>query len=34
MRTVFFHKYNMRDTLGIKSDAELVRYAMKNHMLV
>ena len=33
-RTVAFHKYNMRDTLGIKSDAELVRYAMNNHMLV
>ena len=33
-RTVAFHKYNMRDTLGIKSDVELVRYAMNNHMLV
>ena len=32
-RTVAFHKYNMRDALGLRNTAELIHYAMKNHML-
>lgn len=32
-RTVAFHKYNVRVKLGIKTDAELVMYAMKNHVV-
>jgi DNA-binding CsgD family transcriptional regulator len=32
-RTVAFHKYNMRDTLGVTTDSELVRYAMKINLL-
>jgi DNA-binding NarL/FixJ family response regulator len=30
-RTVAYHKYRMMDTLGIKSSAELVRFAVKTH---
>jgi DNA-binding NarL/FixJ family response regulator len=32
-RTVAFHKYKMMDVLGAKSDADLVRYAVRNHMV-
>ena len=32
-RTVAFHKYRIMDVLGTKSNAELVRYAMRNHMV-
>jgi DNA-binding NarL/FixJ family response regulator len=32
-RTVAFHKYNIRTTLGITSDAEMITYAVKNHMV-
>jgi DNA-binding NarL/FixJ family response regulator len=32
-RTVAFHKYRIRDTLGAKSDADLVKYAIRNHMI-
>ena len=32
-RTVAFHKYRMMETLGIKSSAELVRYAVRNRMV-
>jgi DNA-binding NarL/FixJ family response regulator len=32
-RTVAFHKYQMRAVLGAHSDAELVRYALRNGML-
>jgi DNA-binding NarL/FixJ family response regulator len=33
-RTVFFHKYQMMSTLGLKSTAELVTYALRNGMIV
>jgi DNA-binding NarL/FixJ family response regulator len=32
-RTVAFHKYRMMEVLGAKSNAELVRYAIRNHMV-
>jgi DNA-binding NarL/FixJ family response regulator len=32
-RTVAFHKYSMMDLLGIRSNAELVQYAMKAHVV-
>jgi DNA-binding NarL/FixJ family response regulator len=32
-RTVEFHKYQMLEELGIKSTAELVRYAVKNRIV-
>lgn len=32
-RTVAFHKYKMMETLGVKSGAELVRYAVRNHIV-
>jgi DNA-binding NarL/FixJ family response regulator len=32
-RTVAFHKYRMMETLGAKSNAELVRYAVRNHIV-
>lgn len=31
--TVAFHKYKMMDMLGIKSNAELIEYAMRQHMV-
>jgi DNA-binding NarL/FixJ family response regulator len=33
IRTVAFHKYRMKEVLGAKSDAELFRYAIRNHMV-
>lgn len=32
-RTVAFHKYRIMETLGVKSSAELVRYAIRNHIV-
>ena len=32
-RTVAFHKYRMMEVLGAKSNAELVRYAIRNHVV-
>lgn len=32
-RTVAFHKYRIMDVLGAKSNAELVRYAVRNHVI-
>jgi DNA-binding NarL/FixJ family response regulator len=32
-RTVAFHKYRIMQELGIKTSAELVRYAIRNHMV-
>lgn len=32
-RTVAFHKYRIMDTLGIHSNAELIKFAVKNHVL-
>jgi DNA-binding NarL/FixJ family response regulator len=32
-RTVAYHKYRMMEVLGAKSSAELVRYAVRNHMV-
>jgi DNA-binding NarL/FixJ family response regulator len=32
-RTVAFHKYRIMDVLGAKSCAELVRYAVRNHII-
>jgi DNA-binding NarL/FixJ family response regulator len=32
-RTVAFHKYRIMEVLGAKSNAELVRYAIRNHMV-
>lgn len=31
--TVAFHKYRMMENLGVKSSAELVRYAVRNHIV-
>jgi DNA-binding NarL/FixJ family response regulator len=33
-RTVAFHKYEIMKKLGVKNDAELVRYAMKRRLIV
>ena len=33
-RTVAFHKYRIMDELGARSNADLVRYAVRNHMVV
>jgi DNA-binding NarL/FixJ family response regulator len=33
-KTVAFHKYRIMEMLGAKNNAELVRYAIRNHMLV
>lgn len=32
-RTVAFHKYRIMEALCVKSNAELVRYAVRNHMV-
>jgi DNA-binding NarL/FixJ family response regulator len=32
-RTVAFHKYTMMEALGIKSNAELVQFAIKHHVV-
>lgn len=32
-RTVAFHKYRIMETLGVKCNAELVRYAVRKHMI-
>jgi DNA-binding NarL/FixJ family response regulator len=32
-RTVAYHKYRMMEVLGAKSGAELVKYAIRNHMV-
>jgi len=32
-RTVAFHKYRIMEVLGAKSNAELVRYAVRSHMV-
>lgn len=32
--TVAFHKYRMMDRLGIKTNAELLSYALKHHLVV
>jgi DNA-binding NarL/FixJ family response regulator len=32
-RTVAFHKYRIMESLGATSNAELVRYAVRNHMV-
>ena len=32
-RTVAFHKYRMMDELKVKSTAELIQYAVKNHIV-
>ncbi len=32
-RTVAYHKYRMMEVLGAKSTAELVKYAIKNHIV-
>lgn len=32
-RTVAFHKYRIMNTLGAKSDADLVKYGIKTHMI-
>jgi DNA-binding NarL/FixJ family response regulator len=33
-KTVAFHKYRIMEALGAKNNAELVRYAIRNHILV
>jgi DNA-binding CsgD family transcriptional regulator len=33
VRTVLFHKYRIMELLGAKSNAELVRYAVRNHII-
>ena len=32
-RTVAFHKYSMMEALGVRSIAELVQYAIKQHIV-
>jgi len=32
-RTVAFHKYRMMEQLSVKSTAELIQYAVKQHMV-
>jgi DNA-binding NarL/FixJ family response regulator len=32
-RTVAYHKYRIMEVLGAKSNAELVKYAVRNHMI-
>jgi DNA-binding NarL/FixJ family response regulator len=32
-RTVAFHKYRIMEVLGAKSSADLVKYAVKNHII-
>ncbi len=32
-RTVAFHKYRIMEALGAKSNADLVKYAVRNHMI-
>jgi DNA-binding NarL/FixJ family response regulator len=32
-RTVAFHKYRLMDGLGLRNDAEIVQYALRNHIL-
>jgi len=32
-RTVAFHKYRMMEQLGVKTTAELIQYAVKNHIV-
>ena len=32
-RTVAYHKYRMMEVLGTKSNAELVKYAVRNHVI-
>jgi DNA-binding NarL/FixJ family response regulator len=32
-RTVAFHKYQIMERLGAKSSADLVRFAVRNHMI-
>ena len=32
-RTVAFHKYRIMEVLGARTNAELVRYAVRNHMI-
>ena len=31
--TVAFHKYKMMEVLGLKSNAELLHYAIKHHLV-
>jgi DNA-binding NarL/FixJ family response regulator len=33
-RTVAYHKYRIMDLLGARSNADLVKYAVRNHMVV
>jgi DNA-binding CsgD family transcriptional regulator len=32
-RTVAFHKYRIKDVLGAENDADLVKYAIRTHMV-
>jgi DNA-binding NarL/FixJ family response regulator len=32
-RTIAFHKYRIMDSLGVRSDAEMVQYAMREHIV-
>jgi DNA-binding CsgD family transcriptional regulator len=32
-RTVAFHKYEMMEQLKVKTTAELVQYAVRNHII-
>jgi len=32
-RTVAYHKYRIMDLLGARSNAELVKYAVRNHLV-
>jgi DNA-binding NarL/FixJ family response regulator len=32
-RTVAFHKYRIMEALGVKTNAELIQFAVKNHFV-
>jgi len=32
-RTIAFHKYRMMQQLNVKTTAELIQYAVKNHIV-
>jgi DNA-binding CsgD family transcriptional regulator len=33
-RTVAFHKYRIMEILGLRSNADLARYAIREHLIV
>jgi DNA-binding NarL/FixJ family response regulator len=33
-KTIMFHKYRIMETFNLKSNADLVLFALKNHLIV